>query len=132
MKRDAKQRDNEILVARLVDRPLRPMFPQGWANDTQVLTWVMSYDGVHRTEPLAITAASAALVISGQYQGPGPRASYIECLACMILLMFPRCTASCILYQGQKLVMANIAVENANNAKYSTFRNKNSRTPCES
>ena len=65
LKRDARQRDNEVLVARLVDRPLRPMFPQGWANDTQVLTWVMSYDGVHSPEPLAITAASAALVISG-------------------------------------------------------------------
>ncbi|KAK9830771.1 hypothetical protein WJX74_006445 [Apatococcus lobatus] len=64
LKRDARQRDNEVLVSRLVDRPLRPMFPQGWANDTQVLTWVMSYDGAHSPEPLAITAASAALVIS--------------------------------------------------------------------
>ena len=71
MKRDARQRDNEVLVARLVDRPLRPMFPQGWANDTQVLTWVMSYDGTHGPEPLAITAASAALVISG-----GPECSF--------------------------------------------------------
>ena len=66
LKRDARQRDNEVLVARLVDRPLRPMFPAGWANDTQVLTWVMSFDGSHSPEPLAITAASSALVISGQ------------------------------------------------------------------
>ncbi len=83
LKRDARQKDNEVLVARLVDRPLRPMFPQGWANDTQVLTWVMSYDGVCGTEPLAITAASAALVISGekfdtQQSGPNPTSFRID------------------------------------------------------
>jgi polyribonucleotide nucleotidyltransferase len=54
-----------VLVARLVDRPLRPMFAKGWCNDTQVLQWVLSYDGTHEPEPLAITAASAALLVSG-------------------------------------------------------------------
>ncbi|GFR41812.1 hypothetical protein Agub_g2582 [Astrephomene gubernaculifera] len=64
VKRDGRPRDSEVLVSRLVDRPLRPMFAKGWANDTQVLEWVMSYDGVNEPEPLAITAAAAALLIS--------------------------------------------------------------------
>jgi polyribonucleotide nucleotidyltransferase len=41
------------------------MFPSGWCNDTQVLIWVLSYDGVNAPEPLAITAAAAALSMSG-------------------------------------------------------------------
>ena len=60
-KRDGGVRENETLVGRLVDRPLRPMIPKGWAYDTQVLEWVLSYDGVRSTDALAITAASAAL-----------------------------------------------------------------------
>lgn len=63
-KRNNRQGMGEVLTSRLVDRPLRPMFAKGWANETQVLTWVLSYDGLHCTEPLAITAAGAALVIS--------------------------------------------------------------------
>jgi polyribonucleotide nucleotidyltransferase len=55
----------EMINARLTDRPLRPMLPKGWAVETQVLTWLMSYDNQHQPEPLAITAAGAALAISG-------------------------------------------------------------------
>lgn len=66
MKRDGRPRDSEVLVSRLVDRPLRPMFAEGWANETQVLQWVMSYDGVNSADALAITAAAAALLISGE------------------------------------------------------------------
>ena len=40
-----RRRDFETLVARLVDRPIRPMMPEGWAHDTQLLNWVMSFDG---------------------------------------------------------------------------------------
>jgi polyribonucleotide nucleotidyltransferase len=65
LKRDGRPKDGEVLTARLVDRPLRPMFAPGWAYDTQVLVWVLSYDGVHSAEPLAITAAAAALALSG-------------------------------------------------------------------
>ena len=65
LKRDGRPKDGEVLTARLVDRPLRPMFAPAWAHDTQVLIWVLSYDGVHSPEPLAITAAAAALCISG-------------------------------------------------------------------
>jgi hypothetical protein len=54
----------ETLTSRLVDRPLRPLFPSGWAHETQVLQWVLSYDSAHRPEVHAITAASAALLLS--------------------------------------------------------------------
>lgn len=64
IKRDGRPKDSDVLVSRLVDRPIRPMFAKGWANDTQVLEWVMSYDGVNEPEPIAITAAAAALLIS--------------------------------------------------------------------
>ncbi|CAL8470982.1 g10524 [Coccomyxa elongata] len=64
LKRDGRPKDGEVLTARLVDRPLRPMFEPGWTNDTQVLIWVLSYDGINTPEPLAITAAAAALAIS--------------------------------------------------------------------
>ncbi|KAF6256365.1 putative polyribonucleotide nucleotidyltransferase [Scenedesmus sp. NREL 46B-D3] len=64
LKREGRPRDDDVLVARLVDRPLRPMLEKGWCNETQVLEWVLSYDGVNQPEPLAITAAGAALLIS--------------------------------------------------------------------
>ena len=63
-KRDGGVRENETLIGRLVDRPLRPMIPKGWAYDTQILEWVLSYDGERSTDALAITAASAAAAIS--------------------------------------------------------------------
>lgn len=64
LKRDGRPREGEVLVARLVDRPLRPALAKGWAHSTQVLSWVLSYDGEHSPEPLAITAAGAALAVS--------------------------------------------------------------------
>jgi polyribonucleotide nucleotidyltransferase len=64
LKREARPKDHEVLVARLVDRPIRPMVASGWTHSTQILQWVMSYDGQHATEPLAITAAGAALAVS--------------------------------------------------------------------
>lgn len=54
----------EVLVARLIDRPIRPMFEEGYYHDVQVLSYVWSYDGVNSPEPLAICAASAALCLS--------------------------------------------------------------------
>lgn len=64
IKREGKQSEKEVLVSRLIDRPLRPMFVDGYYNETQVLTYVWSFDGVNSPEPLAICAASAALAIS--------------------------------------------------------------------
>jgi polyribonucleotide nucleotidyltransferase len=64
IKREGRPAEREILVSRLIDRPLRPMFQDGYFNEVQVLAYVMSYDGVHAPEPLAVCAASAALAIS--------------------------------------------------------------------
>ncbi|MBS0647763.1 MAG: polyribonucleotide nucleotidyltransferase [Verrucomicrobia bacterium] len=64
IKREGKPTEHEILVSRLIDRPLRPMFEDGYFHELQVLAYVISYDGVHIPDPLAICAASAALVLS--------------------------------------------------------------------
>ncbi|CAM9982025.1 unnamed protein product [Pylaiella littoralis] len=63
-KRDGRASDQETLVSRLMDRPLRPAMHPGWFHETQLLSWVLSYDTVHPPVPLAITAASAALALS--------------------------------------------------------------------
>jgi polyribonucleotide nucleotidyltransferase len=64
IKREGRPSEREILMSRLIDRPLRPMFPDGYYNEVQVLSYVWSYDSVNTPEPLAICGASAALVIS--------------------------------------------------------------------
>lgn len=64
IKREGRPKEEEILICRLIDRPIRPLFPKGYYNEVQVLTYVLSYDGVHSPDPLAICAASAALTIS--------------------------------------------------------------------
>ena len=70
-KREARPSTDETLIARLVDRPLRPSFPKGFHNDIQVIINVISHDPKIVTEPLAIIAASAALSISDiPFNGP--------------------------------------------------------------
>jgi len=64
IKREGKPTQNEILTCRLIDRPLRPCFPDGYYHDTQLNSSVWSYDGVNKPDTLAICAASAALSIS--------------------------------------------------------------------
>lgn len=64
VKRQGRPSEKEILVSRLIDRPLRPMFEEGYFNEVQLLSYVWSYDTIHAPEPLAICGASAALVIS--------------------------------------------------------------------
>ncbi|VHO04385.1 polyribonucleotide nucleotidyltransferase [Candidatus Rhabdochlamydia sp. T3358] len=64
IKREGRPTERETLMSRLIDRPLRPLFEKGYFNEVQVLSYVLSYDGVNAPEPLAICAASAALVIS--------------------------------------------------------------------
>lgn len=64
IKRQGRPTEKEILVSRLIDRPLRPLFEDGYYNEVQVLAYVWSYDGVNSPEPLAICGASAALAIS--------------------------------------------------------------------
>ncbi len=70
-KREGRQRDEEILTSRLIDRPCRPLFPEGFRNDTQVIATVLSSDKENPTDVLAMTAASAALHISDiPWSGP--------------------------------------------------------------
>jgi len=64
IKREGKPTQNEILTSRLIDRPIRPMFDDGYHHDVQLLATLFSYDGVHAPDMLAVTACSAALAIS--------------------------------------------------------------------
>ncbi|MFA7676541.1 MAG: polyribonucleotide nucleotidyltransferase [Candidatus Omnitrophota bacterium] len=63
-KKEGRPKDEEILNARLIDRPLRPLFPKGMTNEVQVVAMVLSSDGMNDPDTLAINAASCALVIS--------------------------------------------------------------------
>ncbi len=64
IKREGRPTERETLICRLIDRPIRPLFEEGYTHDVQLFTCVLSYDGVHTPDPLAICAASAALVLS--------------------------------------------------------------------
>jgi polyribonucleotide nucleotidyltransferase len=64
IKRETKPSDRETLTSRLIDRPLRPMFPEGYRNETQVVATVVSADNKNMPDILAFNAASAALMIS--------------------------------------------------------------------
>src|SRR5688572_20512303 len=70
-KREARQREEEILSSRLMDRPLRPLFPDGFRKDTQIIATVLSSDRQNKADVLALTGASAALHISDiPWHGP--------------------------------------------------------------
>tara|TARA_Y100001970_G_scaffold35588_1_gene44002 strand:+ start:865 stop:2949 length:2085 start_codon:yes stop_codon:yes gene_type:complete len=70
-KREARPSEKEILAARLTDRPLRPLFPKGFINETIVSINVLSYDGENEPEVLGTIGASAALAISDiPWDGP--------------------------------------------------------------
>ncbi|TVR04643.1 MAG: polyribonucleotide nucleotidyltransferase [Deltaproteobacteria bacterium] len=64
LKREGRLSDHETLTCRLMDRPIRPLFPDGYKGDTQLVATVISHDAVHDTDMLAITGASAALTLS--------------------------------------------------------------------
>jgi polyribonucleotide nucleotidyltransferase len=63
-KREGKAAEKETLTSRLIDRPIRPLFPAGWRHETQIIALVMSADTENDADVLAITGASAALAIS--------------------------------------------------------------------
>ncbi|MBP8802689.1 MAG: polyribonucleotide nucleotidyltransferase [Kiritimatiellae bacterium] len=70
-KREARPSEKEILTARITDRPIRPLFPEGYRNDVQVNNMVLSADGENETDILSVNAASAALHISDiPFMGP--------------------------------------------------------------
>jgi polyribonucleotide nucleotidyltransferase len=70
-KRERGATEKETLVSRLIDRPVRPLFPEGFYNEINVICHVMSYDGETEPDIVAMIAASAALTISGvPFMGP--------------------------------------------------------------
>ncbi len=79
-KREGRPSENETLVCRLIDRPIRPLFPDGYKNDTQVVITVLQHDMENNPDVLAMIATSAALTLSGvPFMGPigGARVGYI-------------------------------------------------------
>src|SRR5471030_1859915 len=70
-KREGRPTEKETLVSRLIDRPIRPLFVNGWRNETQVIVTVLSHDMENDPDIVALVAASAALTISGApFKGP--------------------------------------------------------------
>jgi len=63
-KREGKPTEKEVLTSRLIDRPIRPLFPSGWSRETQVIALLLSADEDNDSDVLALTGASAALSIS--------------------------------------------------------------------
>ena len=80
-KRERGATEHETLTSRLIDRPIRPLFPEGFYNEINVIAHVLSYDGEAEGDILALIAASAALTLSGvPFMGPiaGARVGYID------------------------------------------------------
>lgn len=71
IKREGRPSDEAILIGRLIDRPIRPLFPKGYRNECQVVTTVLSMDPAFRPDAAAMLAASAALMLTGApFDGP--------------------------------------------------------------
>jgi polyribonucleotide nucleotidyltransferase len=81
LKREGRPSEKETLTSRLIDRPIRPLFPESFRNETQVICTVLSHDAAHDPDILAMVGTSAALTISGiPFLGPiaGARVGYVE------------------------------------------------------
>ncbi len=81
LKREARPSEGETLICRLIDRPIRPLFADGYKNDTQITLTVLSHDMENNPDVVAMIATSAALTISGiPFMGPigGARVGYID------------------------------------------------------
>ena len=80
-KREGRPSEKETLTSRLIDRPIRPLFPHGYKNETQVVLTVLQHDLENDPDVLAMVGASAALTLSGvPFMGPigGARVGYIN------------------------------------------------------
>jgi len=80
-KREGRPTEAETLTSRLIDRPIRPLFPDGYKNETQVIVTVLQHDMENNPDVLSMVAASAALTISGvPFMGPigAARVAYID------------------------------------------------------
>ena len=70
-KREGAPNEKEVLTMRMMDRPIRPLFPDGFIDEIQIQAWVMSHDGENDTDVLACTAGSAAVCLTdAPFQGP--------------------------------------------------------------
>ena len=70
-KREGRPTEKEVLTSRMIDRPIRPLFPEGMTNEVQVVATVLSSDGINDSDVLALIGASAALTISEiPFNGP--------------------------------------------------------------
>ncbi len=70
-KREGAPNEKEVLTMRMIDRPIRPLFPDGFIDEVQIQCWVMSHDGENDSDVIASCAASAALAISNcPFEGP--------------------------------------------------------------
>lgn len=71
MKREGKPSEREILISRLIDRPIRPLFPDAFKNEVQIICTTLSHDQKNDSDVVAMIAASAALAVSGiPFMGP--------------------------------------------------------------
>ena len=71
MKRDSKPSEHEVLISRLIDRPIRPLFPDAFKNEVQIICTVLAHDQKNNSDIVAMVAASAALAVSGiPFMGP--------------------------------------------------------------
>ena len=71
IKREGRPSDEAILIGRLIDRPIRPLFPKGYRNECQVVATVLSMDPAFRPDAIAMIAASSALMLTGTpFNGP--------------------------------------------------------------
>ncbi|GLQ12321.1 polyribonucleotide nucleotidyltransferase [Devosia yakushimensis] len=80
-KREGRPTEAETLISRLIDRPIRPLFPDGYKNETQVIVTVLQHDMENNPDVLSMVAASAALTISGvPFMGPigAARVGYVD------------------------------------------------------
>ncbi len=80
-KRERGATEKETLISRLIDRPMRPLFPEGFYNEINCVAQVLSYDGENEPDILALVAASAAMTLSGvPFMGPigAARVGYID------------------------------------------------------
>ena len=71
MKREGKPSEREVLISRLIDRPIRPLFPDAFKNEVQIICTVLSHDQKNDSDIVSMVAASAALAVSGiPFMGP--------------------------------------------------------------
>ena len=85
-KREGRPTEKEVITSRLIDRPIRPLFPSGYYREVQIIATVLSADGENDPDMVALNGASAALVLSGiPFQGPigGVRVGRIDGKLCL-------------------------------------------------